>query len=108
MSNEGASAHGNKSAGNGERGPRNSESYMNNVPTIGDVVALEKLSIKEGFSSAVKPGYVIEGKLVKNLTLGEPVLWGENNSTSRVIGMNFEGGSIIIVTETSTYRISKI
>ena len=77
------------------------------VPKSGEMVKMRKLGVVEGQSSQVQPGEVMTGVLVNDLTLGEQVLLGNGNRTSRIQGMRLDGNSVILETMTSTYEIVK-
>jgi len=76
------------------------------IPRVGDRILFEKISLKEGRSSQVEGGKVLEGVLVKEIRLGEPVSFGTGN-TSNVRSMRIEGGRVVIETQTSTYVLRK-
>ncbi len=80
--------------------------HIPDIPRVGDRILLEKISLKEGHSSQIEGGKVLEGVLLKEIRLSEPVYFGTGN-TSPVRSMRIEDGRILIETQTSTYVLRK-
>ncbi len=78
------------------------------IPRVGDRILLKKISLKEGLSSQVEEGAVLEGTLLKEIRLGEPVCLDGDKQTSRVLSMRIEGGRVVIETQTSMYILEKL
>lgn len=76
------------------------------VPKSGEKIKLTKRTVQEGQASSVAAGDSMEGVLMKDLALGESVLFGAGK-TSPVQSMRIEGAKIVIETATSVYEIER-
>ncbi len=82
--------------------------HIPDIPRVGDRIRLEKISLKEGRSSQVPEGRGLEGMLLKEIRLGEPVCLDGDKQTSHVLSMRIEDGRIVIETQTSMYILEKL
>jgi len=71
---------------------------------VGDAIRLIKRSLKEGNTSMIQEGDVVEGVLEKEISVGEPLYFGSGH-TSDVKSVRVENGKTIIETRTSEYEI---
>ncbi len=82
------------------------ENLASEAPKKGDKVTVRKILLGEGQSSQIQVGEALEGTLIKDVVLGEQVLFGSGN-TSPVKSMRHEGNRLIVETQTSVYEITK-
>lgn len=76
------------------------------MPKVGDTVRLVKRAVQEGAASTVSAGEAMEGKLLREITLGEQI-FHSGGQTSAVQAMRLEGDKIVVETKTSVYEVSR-
>ncbi|MBI2109034.1 MAG: hypothetical protein HYT93_02520 [Parcubacteria group bacterium] len=75
------------------------------APQVGEQVILKKRSLRAGQNSEVEVGETIDGVLMQEIRIGEPLYFGPMGHTSDVRAMRVEDGKLIVETRTSVYEV---